>query len=154
LVKNGGFDGSMNQWSFVFDPVSYDGTTDADGCPGSGALLLPDFGPGTFSQCVKNVPANISLGFGFRFKGNPNGTQNAYTSRCSLSFSSDPINCGGSALGDGASVAVQTDKTTWVAGFTFATSPPGTVSASIICGQNGSAGFYDQFYLSPGGGTF
>jgi hypothetical protein len=145
ILRNPGLDGSASMWT---TSGPYDGNDDADNCPASGSIHLSTFGH-SLSQCVA-ATAGTTYQFGFRFKGD--GTGGAGTSQCDFAFYNNS-SCS-TYVGGGTDIILVNSNGTWVSGVQTQTAPTGTGGISVHCATAAGTGYYDQFYLTVGGGGF
>ena len=150
VLVNAGFDTSLSPGWFVNDNPSakkWSGPgVDADGCPGSGSLLVSG-GQGDVTQCVPAVAGAFYFA-GLKFKQT---SGRAFV--CSVVFS-DTSDC--SDFPDSTfNLDLEDDVTissNWSSVSTSGPAPPWAVAVQISCGSGGTANL-NQFYLrtSPGG---
>ncbi|MDB4983571.1 MAG: Flagellar hook-length control protein FliK, partial [Myxococcales bacterium] len=144
LIKNPGFDGDLSAW--VVTQGTWN-TADADGCPFSGSLSIPD-NPSSlngFAQCVP-VIGNKAYNFGGWFKG-PNALNS-----CDVQFGDAP-DCVGNGMSDLAlpnSTVLSADTWTELSVSGFA--PSAAKTAYVVCFAFGL--LVDHVYLSPAPGQY
>ena len=143
LVQNPAFDGSLASWTLLspFGGAPTYNTDDSDACPGSGSLYLGSFGAEA-TQCIP-IGENVSYNFGFQYKG---------IVSCSTTYFSDS-NCNNS-IGPGLNLADGNGSISWAYLSGSHTTIPGTQYLMVLCDMGTGAGWYDQFYVNIGGGSF
>lgn len=141
LLSNPGFDGSTG-WDLV-GGASYEPSEDVESCSGSGSVLI-DALTERVEQCLP-ATANQNYYFGFRFKAS-GGPSSAGTAICNLFFYDSP-GCSGTSIGSGAANASH-NSNNWIQGSDTAQSPASTGWMRFNCVGPGTAGYYDQLYLS------
>jgi hypothetical protein len=145
LLVNGGFDGDLSGW-FVNDNSTAKGysTSDAEGCPGSGSLLV-NGGRGDIEQCVQ-VTAGKSYNFGFKYK------QSTATSfACYIDYYAGPTCLSVDLIDSSPRIDSSLVGATWQTYTSVVTVPAGAVGLMILCGSAGTANM-DEFYVNPTGG--
>jgi len=140
LLKNGGFDGSLANWTQAF-VTRYD-PLDSDGCAESGSVYSDGSGENDPVQCFP-VTAGKTYYVGLRSRAGIAGGQIRF-------HFWGGINCTGSIINTAVPIDFGTpsDNTTWVSydGYSF-TPPAGTVSADLsIYAWNQ---WLDQIYVNP-----
>ena len=145
-LLNAGFNSNVTSWSAGVD-TTFDKSTDAEGCAGSGSALFSN-NSGGLSQCVSmGLKAGQAYQFGILFKG----TGTLY---CSVNYYT-AVNCDSSFYNGRYAVYVTPPSATgWVPGTIYSNLPVGTLSMSVYCSGNQANGNVDQLYFNQEGGAF
>jgi hypothetical protein len=142
LIKDGGFDSSSDLSNWTANTAQWT-NSDADDCPGSGAMTID----GTITRCFQVPPAgpgaSYSLGIRYKATGNGAGCAGLFyaASNCTVGLGPDFINMGAS------------QSSAWRSEALTSSVPEGTSSIYLQC--QGNTITIDQIYLRaglPGGG--
>jgi hypothetical protein len=142
LLENPGFDGSASDWTLQ-GAVTYVADEDADGCEGSGSVLVDSLYEMPI-QCLSGEELT-EYHYGFRFRSSSAAGYGG-TAICNIFFF-DTDDCEGTYIGSGNAVAEYTTNN-WVSGQVVVDSPEDTQSIRVNCVAAAAAGYYDQLYLS------
>jgi hypothetical protein len=111
---------------------------DADGCPGSGSVMVT----GTMSRCFQNAVGGVQYVLGFKYKQASDSGSGCYGGYYQDLNCSEPAG-GADFLNAGASTA----SVSWVESSNTGTSPANTRSISVECHGGGATMNIDQIYL-------
>jgi hypothetical protein len=150
-LTNPGLDGDGTGWEL--GAGMFKANADADGCSGSGSILVQNTGA-EFFQCVPTgTSAPTHYYFRYRYK-NSQGTGSSY---CTVSFIPDNAGCFFENVSNsGTWESSVSNGTDWVLGGSDGMTDAGTTHIMLRCTAVIGIGYYDQLYLSttvpPAGG--